>query len=91
MSFRRFTRHIFALPKWQRGCLLLFFVFVKAVLSWIINCIAFFQFLHVLFTDLPNVRIMTLANILNRFLYQVASYLTYTSDEAPFPFNELEK
>ncbi len=84
-------RRVFAPYKWQRGCLVLFFVFVKAVLSWLISCIALFQFLHVLFTDLPNVRIMVAAQILNRFLYQVTSYLTYTNDEAPFPFNELER
>ena len=89
MFFKMLMYRIFTAHKWQRGFLMLFFIFVKAVLSWIINFIALFQFLHTLLTDAPNARVMIVAQILNRFLYQIVTYLSYANESAPFPFNEL--
>ncbi len=45
------------------------------------------QFLHVLFTGQPNVRLKDTGLSLAQYFYQVAEYLTFNTEVRPFPFD----
>ncbi|HET7569486.1 MAG TPA: DUF4389 domain-containing protein [Gammaproteobacteria bacterium] len=45
-----------------------------------------FQFFHVLFTGERNANLIRFGSSLSLYLYQVARYMTYNTEERPFPF-----
>ncbi|MDR1057038.1 MAG: DUF4389 domain-containing protein [Coxiellaceae bacterium] len=72
--------------KWVRGLLMLLFVIVKHITSILINLIALFQFVTVLLTDKPNIKLLEFSKNLNSYLLQVISFLVFNSETKPFPF-----
>lgn len=47
-----------------------------------------FQFLSTLFTGKTNERLLAFGKQLSDYIYQTVQYLSYTSDDKPFPFAE---
>ncbi len=52
----------------------------------IIFAVVVFQFLASLFTDQPNDRLTRFGRNMARYLQQITVYLTFTTEEKPFPF-----
>lgn len=46
------------------------------------------QFVMSLVNDAPNARLLAFGRSLGRYLQQIAHFLTYASEERPFPFND---
>ncbi|AUI69454.1 DUF4389 domain-containing protein [Beggiatoa leptomitoformis] len=75
---------------WLRGCFMLVFALIHFfVLEYIMYGIIFFQFGSVLFVATANEALKQLAKSLCAYIYQIISYLTFNSDEKPFPFSRL--
>ena len=83
-----FKEHVKDTSAWTR----LIFMALFAVLYWVaeavIMIVVLFQFLCVLFTGNKNEKVLALGAQLSTYAYQVFRYLTYNSDERPFPFGE---
>ena len=69
----------------------LFFMFVMALLysvsRVVIGALVLLQFFWVLFTGRTNVRLLNFGQCLATYTYQIVRYLTYNTEERPFPFD----
>ena len=73
---------------WVRGFLMLLMAFVFQVSGTVTFVIAILQFILALVSDTPNDRLVAFGRSLALYLQQIASFLTFASEELPFPFNE---
>ena len=73
--------------KWLRLLFMVLFGIIGWVLEGIICLIAVFQFIYTLFTDKPLDTIHTFSASLSTYVYQIVQFLTYVSEEKPFPFS----
>ncbi|MEY3219522.1 MAG: hypothetical protein RIT27_879 [Pseudomonadota bacterium] len=78
-----------SLDIWLRGLLTLLFIFVFGITYWIILGVAFFQFGAWLITGETNERLQDFSESLTTYIYQITQYLTFNSEEKPFPFSRL--
>jgi len=72
---------------WMRGLYILIFAVIFGVAEVVLWAVVIFQFLFTLFGGEPNVRLLAFGRSLATFIYQIVSFLTFTSDERPFPFS----
>ena len=71
---------------WLRLLFILLFAAIYSVAEMVLAAVVLFQFLCVLFTGKRNDKVLSLGAQISTFAYQVFRYLTYNSDERPFPF-----
>lgn len=73
--------------KWFR---LIFMALYACLVNWvalfIIWIIAAFQFLYTLFVGKPNQTLLPFGASLSEYIKQIMLYLTYGTEEKPFPF-----
>lgn len=85
---RSLKKSLTSQEKWLRFLFMIFFFVVNYFVQILIGFIALLQFVCTLFKDEPNPRILHFGDGLSQFVYQIMAYLTYTTEEKPFPFNE---
>ncbi len=74
---------------WLRGIfMLIFFAVAYYFIILLIAAIALFQFGSVLFTGQLNVWLLSFGRSLSIYSQQIVSFLTYNSEQKPFPFGE---
>ena len=83
-----FKSHWKARETWSRGLFMLLFGFVFWIAKFLLFVAAVFQFGFVLFTGRTNERLLVFSDNLSRLFYQLVRYLTFNSDEKPFPFSD---
>lgn len=71
---------------WKRLLFMLVFAVLYGVAEVVLSAVVVFQFLSVLFTGSRNGKVLSLGSSLSTYAYQVFRYLTYNSEERPFPF-----
>ena len=76
---------------WLRGLFMLLFVVFYNVAEALALLVALFQFLHTLVTGTRNERLLDFGEYLSRYIYDVMAYLTYQSEDRPFPFSDLKR
>jgi len=73
--------------KWKRLLFMVLFMVINYYfIPFLVVLIATCQFLVVLFTNRKNESLLTLGQGLSRYVYNIISFLTYNSEERPFPF-----
>ena len=76
-----------AKDKWIR---LIFMVLFSLLVYWVVFLliwvIAAFQFIYSLFAGTPNQVLLPFSASLSEYVKQIVMYLTYNSEEKPFPF-----
>jgi cytoskeletal protein RodZ len=77
--------------KWLRLLWMVAFSFVYYVAIGILWLIVVTQFLFSLFTNSPNENILKLSNGFRNYMVQILDFITYQSDEKPFPFSDFPK
>jgi hypothetical protein len=79
--------NFFAKATWTRG----FFMLVYATLFWVarivIAVVVLFQFGSMLITGKINERLLGFGQSLSLYMYQIMRYLTYNTEEKPFPLS----
>jgi hypothetical protein len=70
---------------WRRGLMMLIFAFCLGIAKFVMGAVVIFQFLNVLFTGQTNGNLLTFGHQLSRYQYQIMLFLTYNSEEQPFP------
>ncbi len=68
----------------------LVFMVIYAVIAWVstavVSVVVVLGFLAVLFTGEKNRQLMTAGETIANYIREILSYLTYNTDDKPFPF-----
>jgi len=71
---------------WTRLLYIVIFYVLYGAAKVVLFVMVLFQFLSTLFTGKTNERLLGFGKQLSEYIYQVVRYLSYTSDDKPFPF-----
>ena len=71
-----------------RALFMILFVIIYYVVEWLVVAVAVFQFVIVLITGKQNGNLTEFGEGLSRFIYQIARFLTFNTEDKPFPFSE---
>jgi len=78
--------HISAKTTWTRGLYILLFAIVINIAEILIAAVVIFQFLSTLLTGNNNQQLLRFGRELSDFVKQLLMFVTYNSEEKPFPF-----
>lgn len=73
---------------WQRGFFILLFTFIYLVAAVVVCAVVVFQFGSKLLEGHTNPRLLDFAQQLSTFLYEVLRFITFKSDDMPYPFED---
>jgi hypothetical protein len=83
-----FKKNIKDQNTWMRGLYILLFTVIYSVTEIVIALLVIFQFLSVLLTHQTNDKLLVLGANLSNYIFQILSYVTFNSDERPYPFSD---
>lgn len=76
-------------PKiWRRGLYMLLFLVFYSIAKVVIFSIIAFQFILSLVTGKTNEKLVVLGRSLSTYLYQISLFLTFNSEDHPYPFSD---
>lgn len=70
-----------------RGLLILLMAIAFQISATLLGMAAVVQFVLMLVNETPNARLISLGKALGLYLAQIAGFVTFASEEAPFPFS----
>ena len=76
---------------WMRGLYIILFVILLRLADIILIAVVFFQFIHKLITGDTNERLLKLGQHIATYIYQIALFLSFNSDQHPYPFGAWPK
>jgi len=82
-----YKRNIKRRETWLRGAYILLFAIIYGVAEALLVAVVLFQFGSILLAGQTNERLHVFSRNLCEFIYQVLSYVTFNSDDKPFPFD----
>lgn len=71
-----------------RGLFMLLMAFFYQLAGTFLFFVTIIQFVIVLINGMPNTRLVSFGRSLGSYIKQIVSYLTFASDERPFPFSD---
>jgi hypothetical protein len=74
-----------------RALMMFVFYIVFNLLELVIGCIALVQLGLMIFTEKPNENLVNLGNSLGHYLGQIVEFLTFSSEDRPYPFGPWPK
>ena len=72
---------------WLRGLLMILMAIAFQISGTLLALGAIFQFVLALMNDAPNARLTSFGHSLGLYLSQIADFVTFVTDEAPFPLS----
>lgn len=79
-------RRLLSAEHWLRGMFMALFLMIACVAGYVVFVLVIVQFLFVLCTGEGEERLRGLGHSLSQYFFQIFRFLTYNSDEKPFPF-----
>jgi hypothetical protein len=73
---------------WIRGLFMLLMALAYHVSGTVMFAVSLIQFLIVLVNGEPNARMASFGRSLARYYRQIVNFLTFATEEIPFPFND---
>jgi len=73
---------------WMRGLLMILMALAYQLASTLLFFVAIIQFILTLVSQTPNPRLSTFGRSLGRYQAQNANFVSFASEELPFPFAE---
>ena len=73
---------------WVRGLFMLLMVLAYQVTGTLVFIVTIIQFVMMLLNETPNARLLSFGRSLGRYLQQIVCFLTFASEEVPFPFHD---
>lgn len=73
---------------WVRGFFMLLMCLVYQVTGTVMFIVTIIQFVLALLSDAPNDRLVSFGRNLGKYLQQIVNFLTFASEEIPFPFSD---
>ncbi len=74
------------LDSWKRGLFMVVFAIISGAAKFIVTLVAVFQFITLLIKGQKNETLIPLGQNLSTYLYQITLFLTFNSNDMPFPF-----
>ncbi|MCX4024877.1 DUF4389 domain-containing protein [Endozoicomonas sp. SM1973] len=74
--------------QWLRVLFIVLYGIAYQVAELVVLFIVIIQILFSLFTGEPNQKLTQFADGVNRFIFQILQFITYKTDEKPFPFQD---
>ncbi len=71
---------------WMRFVYMLLFAVILYVAGIVVGVVVLIQFLFALFTGSDNTQLRQLGDSLSQYIYAALRFLTYNTDDKPFPF-----
>jgi hypothetical protein len=78
--------HLKNVNQWTRIVYMILFTVIFNVASFVIGVVVLVQALFAILTGGQNANVQKLGSGLAQFISEIVSYLTYTTEEKPFPF-----
>jgi len=75
-----------ATETWVRGLYMILFTIIYSITELVLTAVVIFQFVIYLLTRDTNDRLLEFGEDLGIFIYQIIQFLTFNSEEKPFPF-----
>jgi hypothetical protein len=72
---------------WLRGLLMILMAIAFQISGTLLALGAIVQFVLALVSDTPNARLIAFGHSLGLYLSQIADFVTFATEEAPFPFS----
>ncbi len=86
MNTRILRTQLFNRQIWQRlGIMALLFV-LKYLVIGLLNILIIFQCFYLLIKGVPHLKTQFWSQQINQYLWQIVEFLTFNSNEPPFPF-----
>jgi hypothetical protein len=76
---------------WVRGAYMVLFVIIFHVIEVVVTAVILIQFGFLLFTASSNENLRELGKRLGFYLSQIVNFLTYATEEKPYPFGPWPK
>ncbi len=73
---------------WMRGLFMVLTMLAVHVCGTVLFIITAIQFIMTLLNDTPNPRLTTFGRSLGGYLQQSANFLTFATEDIPFPFSD---
>lgn len=73
---------------WIRGLFMLLMALAYQVSGTVLCIVTIIQFLIMLMNDTPNASLVSFGRSMGRYLQQIVNFLTFSTEEIPFPFND---
>jgi hypothetical protein len=83
-----FERHVKSRSTWLRLLFMIVMGVCYAVSRFVVGVVIVLQFFYVLFTGETNPRLKELGQSLATYTYQILQYLTFNTEQRPFPFDD---
>lgn len=80
--------NILCVEHWLRCLFMILFSVIASVASYVIFVLVVIQFLFTLITGKPEQRLRFFGNSLTQYITQILQFLTYNSEQKPFPFSD---
>ncbi|MEX2327343.1 MAG: DUF4389 domain-containing protein [Pseudomonadales bacterium] len=75
-----------AIDTWLRALYMILFAIICSLTEIVLVAVVVLQFFIVLFTREPNDRLLDFGEDIGVFIFQIIQYLTFNTEEKPFPF-----
>lgn len=72
---------------WTRVLFMLLFIFIQGGVKSLIVLLAIFQTVSTILVEKTNIYLLTLGRQLATYDYQISLFLTFNSEQRPFPFS----
>lgn len=73
---------------WRRAIYMILFAIIGRFVSAIVICVALFQFIYTIIYKEPNQKLLPFMEKLAVYAKEIIDYLSYTSDEKPWPIGD---
>jgi hypothetical protein len=73
---------------WMRGLFMLLLILAYHITGTVMFIVTVIQFVVMLLAGKPNDRLVSFGRSLGRYLQQIVNFLTFATEEMPFPFND---
>jgi len=73
---------------WVRALYMLLFLIAYGAAEILLTLLVIFQLLAILFTGKANEPLLSFGTNLSRYVYQILQFMTFNSEEKPFPFSD---
>lgn len=73
---------------WIRGLFMLLMALAYQLTGTVVCIVTVIHFLIMLMNDTPNARLVSFGRSMGRYLQQIVSFLSFASEEIPFPFSD---
>jgi hypothetical protein len=73
---------------WLRALLMLLMCAAFQLAAWILVLTALVQLVFAIFNDQPNRRLQRFGSSVGHYLTQIASFVTFATETAPFPLSD---